>query len=171
MIAVSSSSVLDMTDERYSELLEELNAKQNAVSLALMFGLAAGACTVILALAIGIAGAVVGCVLAMIFTLTGSRLDASRRSAVVIYDLEPDAEAAYEALTKAFDDLSASAMKWHVDAGGAVRDLHTWKRNAGASTIINKKSYRLRLCSPARPEDEHHAAIHEGRKGDAVLAA
>src|ERR1700761_9418508 len=29
MIAVSSASVLEMTDERYGELLEELNAKQN----------------------------------------------------------------------------------------------------------------------------------------------
>jgi hypothetical protein len=139
MIAVSSSSVLEMTDERYGELLDELNAKQNATSSMVMLGLIAGAIAFFAVLAVGAAGAAFGALLVVVGLVIGSRMDAHRRSAVVVYDLEPDAAAAYEALTKAFDDLAASSMKWHVDAGGAVRDLHTWKRNAGASTIIDKR--------------------------------
>lgn len=148
MIAVSSSSVLEMTDERYGELLEELNAKQNAISMMVTLGLVAGLIAFFTILGGGAAGGAVGVFLVLVALLIGSRLDAHRRSAVVVYDLEPDAAAAYEALTKAFDDLAASSMKWHVDAGGAVRDLHTWKRNAGASTIIDKRPTEFGYALP-----------------------
>jgi len=58
---------------------------------------------------------------------------------VVLYDLEPAAAAASEQLTAAFDALCACAGKWHVDAGGAVRDIHAWKRNAGASRVLDRR--------------------------------
>lgn len=147
MVAVSSGSVLDMTDERYGELLDELNAKQNAMSSMLLLGGVAGAVALLATIAGGAAGAAGGAILVAIALFVGSRFDAHRRSAVVLYDLETDAAEAYESLTKAFDDLAASSMKWHVDSGGAVRDLHTWKRNAGATTILDKRptefGYRL----------------------------
>lgn len=139
MVAVSSASVLDMTDERYGELLDELNAKQNAMSSMVLLGGVAGAVALLATIAGGFAGAAGGAILVAIALFIGSRLDAHRRSAVVLYDLEADAAEAYESLTKAFDDLAASSMKWHVDSGGAVRDLHTWKRNAGATTILDKR--------------------------------
>lgn len=139
MIEVSSSSVLDMTDERYGELLGEFNAKQNAVSMMLVLGSIAGFIALFAMMSGGAAGFAVGMLLIGVALLVGSRLDAHRRSVVMLYDLEQDAASAYEALTNAFDNLAASSMKWHVDAGGAVRDLHTWKRNAGASTIVDKR--------------------------------
>jgi hypothetical protein len=139
MVAVSSASVLDMTDERYGELLEELNAKQNAMSSMLLLGGVAGAVALLATIAGGAAGTAGGAILVAIALFVGSRLDAHGRSAVVLYDLETDAAEAYESLTNAFDDLAASSMKWHVDSGGAVRDLHTWKRNAGATTILDKR--------------------------------
>ncbi|TCP96739.1 uncharacterized protein DUF4236 [Sphingomonas sp. PP-F2F-A104-K0414] len=139
MVAVSSASVLGMTDERYGELLQELNSKQNAVSSLVVLGSVAGVVALFATIAAGINGAAAGAVVVAAALFVGSRLDAHRRSAVVLYDLEGDAAEAYETLTKAFDDLAASTMKWHVDSGGAVRDLHTWKRNAGATTILNKR--------------------------------
>lgn len=148
MIAVSSSSVLEMTDERYGDLLEELNFKQNAISSMLIFGLIAGFIGIFATLGLGAIGAVLGAILLAAALFIGARLDAHRRSAVVVYDLEPDAAAAYEALTKSFDNLAASSMKWHIDAGGTVRDLHTWKRNAGASTIVDKRSTEFDYALP-----------------------
>ena len=148
MVAVSSASVLEMTDERYGELLEELNAKQNAMSSLVMLGAAAGVVALLATLAAGVGGAVAGAVLVAMALYLGSRLDAHRRSAVVLYDLETDAAEAYEALTKAFDSLAASSMKWHVDSGGAVRDLHTWKRNAGATTILDKRPTEFGYALP-----------------------
>jgi hypothetical protein len=148
MIAVSSSSVLNMTDQRYGELLDELNSKQNAISSMVTLGLIAGVTAFFATLAGGVAGAALGAILVALGLAAGARLDAHRRSVVVVYDLEPDAAAVYEALTKAFDNLAASSMKWHVDAGGAVRDLHTWKRNAGASTIIDKRPTEFGYALP-----------------------
>lgn len=139
MIPVSSASVLEMTDERYGDLLEELNAKQNAMSLVVVFGVVIGFIAIFATIGAGAAGAIIGGALLAAGLFVGSRLDAHRRSAVVLYDLEPDAASAYAALVAAFDHLASSTMKWHVDAGGAVRDLHTWKRNAGASTIVDKR--------------------------------
>lgn len=139
MVAVSSASVLEMTDERYGELLSELNEKQNAMPLTVLLPSAAAVMGLLAAVAAGAVGFAVGVVVVALAAFVGSRLDAGRRSAVVLYDLEPEAAEAYETLTKAFDHLAASSMKWHVDAGGAVRDLHTWKRNAGATTILDKR--------------------------------
>ncbi len=148
MIEVSSSSVLEMTDERYGVLLEELNTKQSAMSSMVALGLISGLIAFFAVMTGGAAGAAFGAILVLIALMVGSRLDAHRRSVVIVYDLEPDAAAAYEALTNAFDNLAASSMKWHVDAGGAVRDLHTWKRNAGASTIIDKRPTEFGYALP-----------------------
>lgn len=148
MIAISSASVLDMTDERYGELLEEMNSKQKAMSSMLLLGGIAGVVALLAGIAAGAGGAAGGAVLVAAALYVGFRLDAHRRSAVVLYDLETDAAEAYEALTKAFDNLAASSMKWHVDSGGAVRDLNTWKRNAGATTILDKRSTEFGYALP-----------------------
>lgn len=148
MIAVSSASVLDMTDERYGELLDELNKKQNATSLTMLLGAVAGVITLLAASTVGVGGAVGGAVLVAAALFVGPRLDAHRRSAIVLYDLEADAAEAYEGLTRAFDGLAESSMKWHVDSGGAVRDLHTWKRNAGATTILDKRPTEFGYALP-----------------------
>src|SRR3546814_3151029 len=55
-----------------------------------------------------------------------------------MYDLDDQAQAAYEEVTAHFDARQGCAGKWHIDAGGAVQDLHTWKRNAGAGHIIDR---------------------------------
>ena len=148
MVAVSSASVLEIIDERYGELLEELNSKQNAMSSLVLLGAVAGVAALLATIAAGVGGAGAGAGLVGAALYIGSRLDAHRRSAVVLYDLETDAAEAYEALTKAFDDLAASSMKWHVDSGGAVRDLHTWKRNAGATTILDKRPTEFGYALP-----------------------
>lgn len=56
-----------------------------------------------------------------------------------MYDLEDETQAAYEAMTTSFDAILGCAGKWHIDAGGSVQDVHTWKRNAGASHILDKR--------------------------------
>lgn len=139
MIEVSSANVLEIKDERFSDLLTELNTKQNKPSLAVALSVGAGLIAFMAMFVWGAGGAVSGLLLLLIAWTFGTRMDAYRRSVVVLYELESDAAVAYEALTKAFDHLAASSRKWHVDAGGAVRDLHTWKRNAGASHILNKR--------------------------------
>lgn len=139
MIEVSSGDVLAMQDERYSEILDELNAKQHLSSMALTFGCAGVGAGLVSCVVLGPVGVIGALAFGAVGATIGKRIDESRRSAVILYDLEPEAAAAYEKVTQTFDVMVACAAKWHVDAGGAVHDLHAWKRNAGASHLVDKK--------------------------------
>lgn len=140
MMAVSSASVAEMQDERFSELLAELNDKQKASSLAVMLALLAGATGLLLTLLLGPLGIALGLGLVCMGWAIGARVDDAQRSAVILYDLEPAIASAYEEATKAFDRLAACSSKWHVDSGGAVQDIHAWKRNAGASHVLDRRA-------------------------------
>lgn len=139
MVRVSSGDVLEMEDARFSDVLADLNAKQNATSMTLVLGWTGAAIAFLATFAAGFAGVLFGLIAVGAGLLIGARLDSSRRSSVLMYDLEDETRAAYEAMTASFDVLAASVGKWHIDAGGAVRDIHTWKRNAGANHIVDKR--------------------------------
>lgn len=139
MLRVSSTDVLQMEDARYAEILSELNAKQNSTSMRVVLGWGAAALALFATLVGGIAGFGAGLVLVTIAILVGGWLDSFGRTSVLMYDLEDEALGAYEDVTRAFDAMAGCVGKWHVDAGGAVRDIHTWKRNAGAAHIVDKR--------------------------------
>lgn len=139
MVPVSSEDVLQMQDTRFADVLVDLKAKQSALPLMAIAGWGGGGLTL---LAGGSGGpsalAFFGFLTAAAVAL-GWWLDSSKRSSVLMYDLDSEARQAYEAMTVAFDVLRGCARIWHVDAGGAVSDIHTWKRNAGASHILDKR--------------------------------
>ncbi|TCQ24840.1 SH3 domain-containing protein [Rhizobium sp. PP-CC-3G-465] len=87
------------------------------------------------------------CALAIPGFAIGKWFDSYRRSSVLFYDLEDDGEAAYKRLVDGFDGFINCAAKWHIEAGGAIQNLTAWKRNAGASHLVNRKpttlAYRL----------------------------
>ena len=66
-------------------------------------------------------------------------LDSFQRSSILFYELEHDAQSAYEAMISSFDTIMSCQGKWHIDAGGAVHDMHAWKRNAGAAHLVDKR--------------------------------
>lgn len=147
MHRVSSADVLEMHDARFSDLLDDLNRKQAAVSSAWLLGL--------VGLGIGlIATAVWGGVAWMIgFVLVGILLglwrDLYTRASVLFYELEDDAQQAYVALTEAFDQVMGCSGKWHIDAGGNVDTLAAWKRNAGAARIVARQPTTLTYALPS----------------------
>ncbi|RYE09306.1 MAG: DUF4236 domain-containing protein [Hyphomicrobiales bacterium] len=145
MIDIDSGDVMQMTDERFEDVLSELNG--NGAKLRL--GPTLGLIVVVVGVATMFANAIAGLSIlaaAVIALRFGSWVDSYRRTTVLFYDLED--ETLFEAATRAFDDLSSSDGKWHVAAGGAVRDLTTWKRNAGASHIVDKKTTSLGYALP-----------------------
>lgn len=141
MHRVSSADVLEMQDERFGDLLDELNRKQAEASSAWLLGsLGVGA-----GLLIWAAGG--GFWWAAGFLLVGIAIglwrDTYSRSAVLFYELEDDAQQAYVALTEAFDRAASCNGKWHIDAGGNVETLAAWKRNAGAGRIVARQPTTL----------------------------
>jgi hypothetical protein len=148
MIKVESGDVLAMKDERFEDLIGEINAKQQQISMAMALGWGGALIGGILMFAFGGQLILAAIALAGIGFGLGTWLDAYQRTSVLFYELEADAAAQYEALTKAFDSLANCAGKWHVGAGGQVRDIVTWKRNAGASTILDRKDTSLGYALP-----------------------
>lgn len=147
MVQVESGDVLEMRDASVADVLDDINGKASRTPLGKVVGWTG---LVLGGLAL-FANAQAG---RTILTLTlpawplALWIDSYQRKAVLFYDLEPDAQAAYEQLTAAFDGLSGSTEKWHVAAGGQVNDLTTWKRNAGASHIVSKKPTSLAYALP-----------------------
>jgi hypothetical protein len=139
MVRVSSADVLQMEDARFADVLADLTRKQNSLSLKKVFGWGGGITTLVAVFATGVNGFIFGVVATIIGLLFGTWLDTFRRSSVLMYDLDDETRSSYEAMTASFDALLACAGKWHIDSGGSVQDIHTWKRNAGASHILDRR--------------------------------
>jgi hypothetical protein len=148
MLRVSSADVLGMEDSRFSEILDELNAKQTSTSMEVALGITGAAIAAIALLVAGAAGFIVGGIFGVGAWLLGKWLDSFQRSGVLMYNLEPEAREAYEAMTSAYDEIQSCKGKWHIDAGGTVYDIHTWKRNAGAGRIIDPRPTTFTYALP-----------------------
>lgn len=148
MIPVSSGDVLEMEDARFADILADLTAKQNATSMTLILGIVGALVTWILMATAGPNSLIVGLLFTAAALFVGSLLDSSQRTAVLMYDLDEDARGAYEELTTSFDGLAACSAKWHIDSGGAIRDIHAWKRNAGAAHLVDKRPTTFNYSLP-----------------------
>ncbi|PZA12124.1 hypothetical protein DNX69_08875 [Rhodopseudomonas palustris] len=147
MVEIESGSVLQMRSANFADILDDLNIKASKLPLsriiawtgiALGFGL----------LAVNSTAAIATWTVTIPAWIVARWLDSYRRKTVLFYELESDAAKAYERLTEAFDLLIGCAGKWHIRSGGAVRNLTTWKRNAGATHIVDKKPTRLDFSLP-----------------------
>jgi Protein of unknown function (DUF4236) len=148
MIRVSSADVTQMEDSRFSEVLDDLNAKQNSMSMVATLGWTGAVISVVAFFAVGGNGFVGGVVFTLFALLVGAWLDSFQRSSVLMYDLEDEAQSAYEEMTASFDAIMACQGKWHIDAGGAVQDIHAWKRNAGAAHLLDKRPTAITYSLP-----------------------
>jgi hypothetical protein len=161
MVEVDSGDILAMRDSQFGEILDEINAKQKQIANATIFGVGVGAVGLGILYAVGSGvldlgsqvdlGRQVGVavlLLALPAWAIGRWVDSYKRRSVLFYDLDQDATKAYEAVTRAFDEMMACAGKWHREAQGAVHDLATWKRNAGAGRLVKRKSTDLAYATP-----------------------
>ncbi|MCM5555354.1 SH3 domain-containing protein [Pleomorphomonas sp. NRK KF1] len=148
MIDIDSGDVIQMRDETLGELLDEVNEKSSQVRMSVAFCWTAIVIGLIAGLAFGANGLVLT-LLALPGLAIGRWLDSYRRSTVLYYDLEGDAEETYKQLAQGFDGLIGCAGKWHIEAGGAVTSLTAWKRNAGASHLVRKSATTLSYRLPA----------------------
>jgi hypothetical protein len=73
------------------------------------------------------------------------RCDALRKTVVLMYDFEPDAQVGFEGIHNGFDWLTKSQRVWHMEAGGATAD---WKHNAGAGYLVRRRRIVLRVSDP-----------------------
>jgi hypothetical protein len=149
MTAIDSNDVLEMCDEQFEDIINELNDNGSRLRTA-----PAAGC--ILLAAAGLAGymgngrvTVALAAMAIVAYLLGRWLDSYRRCTVLFYDLDPPAADAYAAIVNSFEQLQACGRAWHVPSKGAIRDLMNWKRNAGAGAVLDRKAISLTVGLPA----------------------
>lgn len=164
MVEVDSGDVMQMRDESFSELLDEINSKTAQVRMSAALAWTAIVSGALGGLASGGPGLLL-CALAAPGWAIGRWFDSYRRSTVLYYDLEGDAEAAYNQLVQGFETMNGCAGKWHIEAGGAIQSLAAWKRNAGASHLVNRKATTLAYNLPSVIKSNvTPPAIHVGRQ-------
>lgn len=152
MVEINSGDVLAMRDARFGELLDEINSKQRQIAYATIFGVVVGAVGLgVLCLGSQVVPyldsqvGVYVLLLALPAWAIGRWVDSYKRRSVLFYDLDQDAAKAYEAMTHAFDEMMSCAGNWHIEAKS---DLKTWKRNAGATNLIQLKPAQLSYATP-----------------------
>jgi len=161
---IESGNVLAMQDAAFTAVLEEIRAKQRQIKMSVALGWGFGIIGVMAASNIG-GNASILVFLALPAWAVGRWLDSFRRSTVLFYDLEGEAQEAFKAVTTVFDVMAASNGKWHIEASGSVQSLTTWKRNAGASHLVHRKPAALEYRLPAVVKSNiTPPAIRIGRK-------
>jgi hypothetical protein len=115
MVEIESGDVMHMRDESFENLLNEINSKfaQSRMSTTLAWIL--GGVGFVAGLALGGGTALLFSLLALPGWAIGKWLDSYRRTTVLYYDLEGEAERGYKRLTEGFDALCGCAAKWHID--------------------------------------------------------
>ncbi len=147
MIEVTSGDVLEIQDAAFADLLAEMNQKHRQVRLSAVCGWVSAALALFLMVVAGAAAAVT-ILLVPIAWAVGTWLDSFKRVAVIFYEFEEQAEGRFTDICAAFDGLAACAGTWHVEAGKAVQDITTWKRQAGASHLVKRSETRLTYALP-----------------------
>jgi hypothetical protein len=89
--------------------------------------------------------AIVIATITVLLTIVASVKDNLRKTTVLFFEMEPEVEVLYQKLHDAFNQLSSSSSKWHIEAEGTIRDK---KRNAGATSRIKRTLLSLGIGNP-----------------------
>ena len=134
---IESATVSAMQDSSSANLLAELDQKRKKLRWFPLTAVAGVAVSLAVA-AVSVHPAVSGLTVlgAVAAAWVARSRDVLAKTTVLLYELEPDAESAYQRLHDAIDELAACGGTWHVEAEGAVSDR---KRHAGASSVVRRK--------------------------------
>lgn len=149
---IESGPVTAMVDASSADLLNEMNEKQRKLRflpgtvsvtlVALMLLLIASANSdSSLTMALLAPAAILGVACCWFASIK----DALRKTTVIMYDLEPEVEAAYAKLHDAFTVLISCARTWHIQSQANVRNA---KYHAGAGSVLGRKPICLSTGAP-----------------------
>ena len=149
MKEIESVDILQLQDSSSAELLVELNNKHKELRfwpIVVVISLIGLAVLYFLNVQVWVYAIVIP--IAVIATFLAYRRDQLAKSVVLFYELESDAENAFQSLHDGFNEIANCAQTWHVSHSGKISDLNEWKRSAGASTLVNRKTTHI---SPKAP--------------------
>jgi hypothetical protein len=164
MEEIESGDVLEMQDSSSTALLSEINAKHKKSKtwpiVALISGIALliFPCLPLFMLNVPqlerLAGTFSCLAFPLVFLFAGTitflayRQDQLSKTVVLFYELDSSAGPSYQVLHNAFKELEKCSRVWHIEARGDIRNLQERKRQAGASTLVQRKPIQLACKAP-----------------------
>jgi hypothetical protein len=143
---IETGNVDEMAAASSHEILAEINRKAGLLLIWPFFlGFAAFGIWVLSKQPIDPGYVIAACIITAVVTIYLFRHDRVRKAAVVLYDLDAEAESAFRNLTEQFDRLGSSARKWCIVSEEDVLDR---KRNAGAGQTIKRVAAALIYRAP-----------------------
>lgn len=153
MQEIESGDVLQMTDSSSANLLKEIKDKKRLIRF-LPFVIAVSLMTIAFAAWIAwwlclIVIVPICCVCVYVWFV-----DDTRKSIVLFYEFDPEAESKFALIHTGYEQLFKSHRIWHVESRA---DVHDSKYHAGADSVIKRTSISLGLQAP--PDIKTNVAI------------
>jgi len=147
---IESGSVEAMVDSSSEALLQEINSKAKK-PLIWPWALAGTICVLVAQAALN--SPVWAYFLTVPFCSVGvawaAYADKLRKTVVLLYQLEPQIEQAYQNFHNAFDLLRTCSRVWHVESRGDIRTTYDWKVHGGASALVKRSAINPHCGSPS----------------------
>lgn len=138
MEKIESADAYRIVDSSSEALVNEMNQKRKMIRLWPISAVLLGA-------AILLSWPKFLALLFVISTAAAYLYDQLRKTTVILFDLDSEAESLYQELHAAFKNISNCSSIWHISAQGDITD---WKKNAGASKAVNRKSISVGVSTP-----------------------
>lgn len=143
---IDSAPVTGMKDESADQLLAELNSKRRRWRTAPFVSVLGFVVVAMLWTSMVTVGQVAALIAVGMCIILSIQYDTLRKSTVIMYDLETDAEMSFERLIGAVQDIGRANGLWRIEARAQVLDA---KYHAGASSEVNRKSKSVILGRPS----------------------
>lgn len=130
---IESGDISLIIDSSSQEIVDEINARRKKIPFWLL--------AILLALipSVGIPVATVAAILTYVL------VDKKRKTTIVFYDIEEQAEQEIQQFYNAFEQLMNCSAAWHITSQAAVRDR---KYNAGASSLVKRVKIKIEYKIP-----------------------
>lgn len=144
---IETGNTLEMKPSNGSDIVDQINQKLGVMKLWPISSVAGIVATVVL---LGDPNTAPFAAALAVLTIVGSvilsRWDQSRKTVVLMYDMDEHAEAIAKKFSEEFDKLASASRIWNVETAQRTADL---KRNAGASNLISRSQIRLAYNAPS----------------------
>jgi DnaJ-domain-containing protein 1 len=142
---VPSAPTLDPSDEFVADLTRITSRRELFPSVAIALGLAA----LVSFRSFGPLAASALSLVAIMLLVAVRQFDVRRTTAILHYDVADPTGLAFGRLCVAFRSLSTAKGLWAITSQERTADV---RRNAGAGTLVNRQSTRVRFTKPPRVE-------------------
>lgn len=146
VVEVESSHISQLVDASSKDLINEINRKLRLTPY-WPFALLGSGVLLVFAVNVGIPVLATGAVATLLLaaTIYLAFTDALRKTTVLFYTFDQDAELRFQTLHDAFGSITKCSASWNIQTRADVRDL---KRNAGATELIQRLQIRPSIGTP-----------------------